>query len=72
MYAVPDTETQQTQSSVFIDVESQPIENIVWGRLYPKRVTIKSLGTRQTRSKLILEASSRVIGIDLFNFKNKF
>lgn len=36
----------ESQCSIWSTMESQPIEPIVWGRLYGKNVQIKSLGTR--------------------------
>lgn len=40
---LPDTQTQTQNSSCWDHLESQPI-NQVWGRLYGKRIKIKSLG----------------------------
>lgn len=60
-------DTQQLSQDVFsmaIEGESQPLE-IVWGRLYGKRVDVRSLGIR-TRPKIVLENSSRMIGINIY------
>lgn len=37
------TQTQSQQCSIWATLESQPIENIIWGRLYSKNIKLKSL-----------------------------
>ncbi|XP_058818022.1 ovarian-specific serine/threonine-protein kinase Lok isoform X2 [Topomyia yanbarensis] len=41
----PDTQTQVTtqQSGLWSQIESQPVENVIWGRLYGKNLKIKTL-----------------------------
>lgn len=60
----PDTQPQtQTQNStVWDNLESQPIEKVIWGRLYAKNIKLRSLGIG-IRTKLLIENSSRTIGI---------
>lgn len=36
--------TQSQASNIWTQMESQPVENIVWGRLYGKNIKVKSLG----------------------------
>ncbi|XP_055642459.1 ovarian-specific serine/threonine-protein kinase Lok isoform X2 [Toxorhynchites rutilus septentrionalis] len=43
MANVPDTQTQTQQSGVWTQVDSQPVEKPIWGRLYAKNLKIKSL-----------------------------
>lgn len=48
--AIPDTQgaTQTQQSALgWSQLESQPVENPIWGRLYAKSLKISSLGTKQ-------------------------
>ncbi|XP_017840566.2 ovarian-specific serine/threonine-protein kinase Lok isoform X1 [Drosophila busckii] len=45
--------TQSQASNVWTQVESQPMEKIVWGRLYGKNIKIKSLGTAIKQYKII-------------------
>lgn len=59
----PDTQ-KLSQLSMDVVLDSQPIE-LVWGRLYGKRVAIRSLGMR-TRPKYVLENSSRTFGINIY------
>lgn len=40
----PQTQSQSTNAWTNI-ADSQPMENVIWGRLYPKSVKHKSLGT---------------------------
>lgn len=59
----PQTQTQ-TQNILWT-LESQPIENIIWGRLYAKNAKLKSLGIG-IRPKVIIENSTRSYGRDFF------
>lgn len=36
-------QTQSQSTNVWTNMDSQPIEKVVWGRLYPKSVKLKSL-----------------------------
>lgn len=36
--------TQSQASNIWTQIESQPIESVVWGRLYGKNIRVKSLG----------------------------
>lgn len=36
-------QTQSQSTNAWTNMDSQPIENVVWGRLYPKSVKLKSL-----------------------------
>lgn len=38
-------QTQSQSTNAWTNMDSQPIENVIWGRLYPKSVKLKSLGT---------------------------
>lgn len=68
---MPDTQPQ-TQSQTCWTGESQPIENVVWGRLYAKNAKLKSLGIRK-HTKIFLENSSRSFGIQKrFLFINNY
>lgn len=42
----PNTQTG-TQSGLWSQIESQPVDSIVYGRLYAKNLKIKSLGTKK-------------------------
>ncbi|KAH8377497.1 hypothetical protein KR093_005759 [Drosophila rubida] len=57
--------TQSQASNIWTQVESQPMEKIVWGRLYGKNIKIKSLGTSITPYKIIYTHSS--LSVDLNN-----
>lgn len=50
----------QTQPNAWSQMDSQPIENVVWGRLYPKNIKVKSLGIRSRMSIQIENASSTI------------
>ncbi|KAH8249708.1 hypothetical protein KR032_011643 [Drosophila birchii] len=56
--------TQSQASSIWTLVESQPMEKIVWGRLYGKNIKIKSLGT-SSKYRIIYTPSS--FSVDLNN-----
>ncbi|XP_073826361.1 ovarian-specific serine/threonine-protein kinase loki isoform X1 [Musca autumnalis] len=56
--------TQSQASNIWSQVESQPIENIVWGRLYGKNIKVKSLG--RTGNYKILYLNSP-FSVDLSN-----
>ncbi|XP_019895238.1 ovarian-specific serine/threonine-protein kinase Lok isoform X1 [Musca domestica] len=56
--------TQSQSSNIWSQVESQPIENIVWGRLYGKNIKVKSLGTTGKYKILYLNSS---FSVDLSN-----
>lgn len=55
------TQTQTQTQNVWSQLDSQPIENVVWGRLYPKNIKVKSLGIR-SRVSVQLENASSIIG----------
>lgn len=54
--------TQSQASNIWTQVESQPMEKIVWGRLYGKNIKIKSLGTSIKPYKIIYTHSSFCVG----------
>lgn len=61
---LPDTQSQphtESQKSFWTPMESQPIENIVWGRLYAKNIKFKSLGMR-LKSMVFIQNSNQSIG----------
>lgn len=60
---LPDTQTQpQTQSQIcWTPMESQPMENIVWGRLYSRHIKLKSLGMT-LRSSVYIQNWGRSYG----------
>lgn len=67
----PDTqpETQSQNQSNFWPssyLESQPIEDVVWGRLYAKNIRFASLGIKQTN--LCIEKSQTQYGIWIMFF----
>jgi len=53
--------TQSQASNIWTQVESQPMEKIVWGRLYGKNIKIKSLGT-SSKYRIIYTHSSFSVG----------
>lgn len=40
----PQTQSQSNNAWTNNLMDSQPLENVVWGRLYPRSVKVKSLG----------------------------
>ncbi|XP_032595136.1 ovarian-specific serine/threonine-protein kinase Lok isoform X1 [Drosophila grimshawi] len=56
--------TQSQASNIWTQVESQPMENIVWGRLYGKNIKIKSLGTSLRPYKIIYTHSSFCVDLN--------
>ncbi|KAH8352800.1 ovarian-specific serine/threonine-protein kinase Lok isoform X1 [Drosophila takahashii] len=56
--------TQSQASNIWTQVESQPMEKIVWGRLYGKNIKIKSLGTSSNYRILYTHSS---LSVDLNN-----
>lgn len=60
--------TQSQSSNIWSQVESQPIENIVWGRLYGKNIKVKSLGTTG-KYKILYLNSSFSVGNIMFSVK---
>ncbi|XP_033161929.1 ovarian-specific serine/threonine-protein kinase Lok isoform X1 [Drosophila mauritiana] len=56
--------TQSQASNIWTQVESQPMEKIVWGRLYGKNIKIKSLGT-SSKYRILYTHSS--FSVDLNN-----
>ena len=54
--------TQSQTSNLWSQVESQPIDNIVWGRLYGKNIKVKSLGTSIRPYKIIYLNTSFSVG----------
>jgi len=53
--------TQSQASNIWTQVESQPMEKIVWGRLYGKNIKIKSLGT-SSKYRILYTHSSFSVG----------
>lgn len=60
---LPDTQvaTQSQTSQIWQDIQSQPVQN-AWGRLLPKNLQIKSLGTMNTRPIYVIKESSHIFG----------
>ncbi|XP_060660337.1 ovarian-specific serine/threonine-protein kinase Lok isoform X1 [Drosophila nasuta] len=56
--------TQSQASNIWTQVESQPMEKIVWGRLYGKNIKIKSLGTSIKPYKIIYTHSSLCVDLN--------
>ena len=54
--------TQSQTSNLWSQVESQPIDNIIWGRLYGKNIKVKSLGTSIRPYKIIYLNTSFSVG----------
>lgn len=42
--------TQSQASNIWTQMESQPVENIVWGRLYGKNIKLKSIGKEMLKN----------------------
>lgn len=57
--------TQSQASNLWSQVESQPMDNIVWGRLYGKNIKVKSLG-RTAKYKILYLNTSFSVGNILF------
>lgn len=55
--------TQSQVSNLWSQVESQPMDNIVWGRLYGKNIKVKSLGTSIRPYKILYLNTSFSVGI---------
>lgn len=54
--------TQSQTSNLWSQVESQPMDNIVWGRLYGKNIKVKSLGTSIRPYKILYLNTSFSVG----------
>ncbi|XP_015036718.1 ovarian-specific serine/threonine-protein kinase Lok isoform X1 [Drosophila persimilis] len=60
--------TQSQASNIWTQVESQPMERIVWGRLYGKNIKIKSLGT-SSNYRIVYTHSSFSVDLNNDEFK---
>lgn len=53
--------TESQTSNLWSQMESQPMDNIVWGRLYGKNIKVKSLG-RTSKYKILYLNTSFSVG----------